>query len=501
MQNSKSRRIRKKTEVAKTTDITTVVQQVLPHLEAFLRFDEGPDPARNRSVWRAKLNEPLPMNGQGPQAVLDALNNMVIPNGLRIGAPGFSGWITTMPSVIPTVAGFVGSMVAAQRWYASPGNFLEMLAFNWLSDMLGMGGNCGGTFTSGGAVANLVCLAAARQHAGERIGVNPAKEGSASLPCPRVYSSSSLHDVGIRALSVLGLGADALQVIPMDSNRRRADCDELSYILDRDIAAGFTPIAVIATAGDVRTGTIDPIEKMRTIAQERGIWLHVDGAYGGFGVLDERVKPLYGNLRLVDSMAVDPHKWLAVPLGCGAAIVRDGELQKRSLVIGRPDFHHFDSSSCSDTNSPFDEFGEGSPYSSVDFSARSRGLTVWAAIKEIGVNGMRARVTRHLNCARYVAELVRHNSSLELVSEPELSICCFRYVPYGENCEISSELDVLNEAILKGVRARGRCVASSAVVDGKFVIRPAFVGPNTEIDDAETLINEVLEVGSMLSAR
>lgn len=491
---------RPSTDPALTTGLTAVVEQVLEPLDAFLRFEDGPDPARRRSEWHAALNEPLPHQGQGAQAVLDALNEVVIPHGLRIGAPGFSSHITTMPSIVPAVANFVGSLVAAQRWYASPGNFLEMLALNWMGQMLGMGAECGGTFTSGGAVANLVCLAAARQQAGERIGVNPTEQGAASIPEPRVYATASLHDVGVRALSVLGLGAVAMRTVPMDA-RRRADCDALTRMMDADIAAGCTPVAVIATAGDVRTGTIDPIDAMRTIAHDRGVWLHVDGAYGGFGVLDERVRPRYGDLSKIDSLAVDPHKWLAVPLGCGAAIVRDGALQQRSLVIGRPDFHHFDPISRGDLGSPFDEFGEGSLYSSVDFSARARGLTVWAALKEIGVEGMRARVGRHLDCARRVAELVRGDDRLELVAEPELSICCFRYIPPGASREVSPALDKLNEAVLKGVRARGRCVPSSAVVDDKFVIRPAFVGPNTEIADAEALVSEVLAVGDELSER
>jgi glutamate/tyrosine decarboxylase-like PLP-dependent enzyme len=239
-------------------------------LEEFLRFEDGPDPTGRRSKWRAALNEPLPQRGQGADAVVKALNEVVIPNGLRIGAPGFSGWITTMPSVVPAVANFVGSLVAAQRWYASPGNFLEVLALSWIGEMLGVGANCGGTFTSGGAVANLVCLAAARQHAGERIGVNPTEVGAGSIPKPRVYATASLHDVGVRALSVLGLGAVAMQTIPMDA-QRRADCDALTRMIDADIAAGCTPVAVIATSGDVRTGTIDPIDAMRTIAHDRGV--------------------------------------------------------------------------------------------------------------------------------------------------------------------------------------------------------------------------------------
>ncbi len=123
-------------------------------------------------------------------------------------------------------------------------------------------------------------------------------------------------------------------------------------------------------------------------------------------------------------------------------------------------------------------------------------MTVWAALKELGVDGMRARVSRHLDCARRVAERVRASDQLELLAEPVLSICVFRYAPPG--LTDPAALDALNEAVLKGIRARGRAVPSSAVVDGKFAIRPAFIGPNTDLVDADALVDEVLAVGAEL---
>lgn len=490
--NDKTKNARLPTEAARTEGLRQALNRVMDPLETFLRFEDGPDPAARRSFWRPALDEALPQHGHGAEAVLDALGKVIIPNGLRIGSPGFSGWVTTMPPVIPAVTGFVASIAAAQRWYASPGNFLETLALRWMGELLHMGPDCGGTFTSGGSVANLICLAAARQHAGERIGVDPVADGACVIPFPRVYATASLHDVSIRAMAVLGLGSNAMRLIPMDEQRMPV-LAELERMMDEDLAAGRTPVAVIATAGDVRTGAVDPIDRMREIAHARKVWLHVDGAYGGFGILDERVRSLYGDMGQIDSMAVDPHKWLAVPLGCGAALVRNAALQQRSLAIGRPDFHKFDASTAADPGSPFDEFGEGSPYASIDFSARSRGMTVWAALKEIGVEGMRARVSRHLDCARLVADLVRAHPRLELLSEPILSICCFRYVP--AKAMTLRELDRLNEDVLRGIRRRGRCVPSSALVDGKFAIRPAFIGPNTELPDAQALVDEVLAVG------
>jgi aromatic-L-amino-acid decarboxylase len=156
-------------------------------------------------------------------------------------------------------------------------------------------------------------------------------------------------------------------MVPVDA-RRQPDLRALERCLDEDLAAGRTPVAVVASAGDVNTGNVDPIDAMREIAHARGVWLHVDGAYGGFGVLDPRVAPLYGDLTKIDSFAVDPHKWMAVPVGCGAGFVRDGGLLARSLTLEPAAYVEMAPTGSGDVRSPFDERGEGNP----DFSTRGR---------------------------------------------------------------------------------------------------------------------------------
>ena len=203
----------------------------------------------------------------------------------------------------------------------------------------------------------------------------------------------------------------------------------------------------------MNTGAVEPVDEMREIAHARGVWLHVDGAYGGFGVLDPRVAALYGDLSKIDSFAVDPHKWMAVPVGCGAGFVRDGGFLARALTLEPAAYVEMAPTSTGDLGSPFDERGEGNPDFSLDHSAPARGLTVWAALKEMGASGMRARVVRHHDCARRVAERVREHPHLELLAEPILSICCFRVKPKGVSDETA--LDALNEKILlAGSRAR-----------------------------------------------
>jgi len=482
---------------ASTHDLTGAIAALLPSLERFLRF-EGADPARSRSQWRPALDKALPTDGIGRDAVLGELSDLVVANGLRTGHPGFSGWVTTMPTDIGAAADLAQAVAVPQRWWASAGNFVDDLAMRWLIALLGFPASRAGTFCAGGSTANLIGLGAARQHAGERLGLHPSRDGNDGLVEPRVYCSTQTHHVVGRALGVLGLGRRSLREIALDRNGT-IDVDRLQAALDEDAAAGRTQVAIVACGGDVNLGRVDPIAELARIARERGIWLHVDGAYGGWGVLDDRVRARFGDVASYDSFAIDPHKWLAAPVGTGAVIVRDAELLARAFEIesGAYDRERLVPVGVDDTGSPFDEVGLGTPDFGVDFSAPARGLAVWAILREIGSRGVRERVVRHNDCARRVAELARASDELELLAEPVLSICCFRYRPSGWSDE--ERLDALNESILRGVRARGRTVTSSTRVGARFAIRPCFINPRSTLSDAEALVEEVLTVGRELT--
>ena len=480
-------------DAARRSHLSDALRALVPALEAHMQGNPSQRTAA-RSSWQPRLDQPLPVDGEGADAVLDDLAALIRDHGLPLGAPGFCGWVTTAPTVVPAASAFAASIGAAQRWWVQPGNFIEILAQRWLGELLGVPDHAG-AFTSGGSVANLLGLGAARQHAGERLGVDLAAEGLAALPHPRIYASDQVHHVVLRAAGTLGLGRRCVRRVPTD-RKRRVSLDTLEQWLDEDIAAGHTPIAVVASAGDVNTGTIDPIDRMRDIAHNRDTWLHVDGAYGAFGVLDERVREQFGDLSKADSLVADPHKWLAVPVGCGAVFVRDGALFDRAFALEPAHYVAHERRANQDPASCFDELGEGSPDRGLDHSAPSRGIAVWAALREIGTAGMRARVTRHLDCARRVADRVRASDSLELLSEPVLSICCFRYHP--PDIRDQGTLERLNRSLLLAVRARGRSMPSSTRVDNKLAFRPCFIGPNTTVADADALIDEVLAAAAEL---
>ncbi len=480
---------------AETSRLAEATGRLIPALEQFTRY-EGPDPAaRGRERWRHQLDQPLPDHGVGLDAVLDELAQVVIPNGLRNGAPGFNGWVTTAPTTVGSVAILAAAVAGSQRWWVQSFNYLESVALGWLAALLGIPHEWQGTFTAGGSSANIVALGAARQQAFERLGRDPARFGLPDVDA-RIYASSEVHHVVLRAAAVLGMGRAAVVALPVDQ-AGRIDIDELRRRLEADRAAGTVPVAIVATAGTVNTGAVDPIGPMADLAVEFDTWLHVDGAYGLFGRLDERVAALYDGLERADSAVVDPHKWLAAPVGIGAAYVRDRGLLGRAFTLEPAEYLEGAVDADTEAISPFDSFGELFHDFNLDQSAPSRGVVVWAILREIGADGMRERVVRHNNFARRLAALVDADARLELLVPPTLSICCFRYrAPELDE----PALDRLNAEIARRLRAETPYVPSTTRVAGRFAIRPCYINPRTSEREVDGLARSARQLGDALLA-
>lgn len=485
------------TDAGITSGLSEALEVLLPALEEFLQFEDEDLAASEYAQWYSSLNERLPADGRGAEATLQTLKEVIIPRGLRTGAPGFAGWITTMPTIVPAVAGFSSSFAGAQRWWVQPYNFLEHLALEWLKELLGLPDSYQGTFNSGGSAANLIALAAARQWACEQHNIDASRDGLESVAKPRLYASNQVHHVVNRAAAVLGLGRRSVVQIPMDDHHRMLP-GALRDRLRQDKADGCTPIAVIASAGTVNTGAIDPLGEILQVCRTEKVWLHVDGAYGGFGVLDPEVAPLFQGLAEVDSLAVDPHKWLAVPLGCGATFVRDRALLGRALTLEPAEYLEGSTGQHGTVTSQFDGLGYPFHDFNVEQSARSRGVTVWAALHEVGAAGIRERVIRHNSYARHLAELVQLSPVLELLAPVTLSICCFRYVPaelQGTAGSVAT-LNALNREIVERLHQEHHHIPSSTEINGKFAIRPCYINPRTTQNDVEDLARAVEKIGA-----
>lgn len=475
---------------AECGNLTGLLPRLAAELDHYLGF-EHPDAMRKAPQWRAALGGPLPRSGIGAEGVLAELGRWVIPNGSQIPNPGSTAFITTGATTVGVLASLAGAVAAPQRLGLTAFSFLEEHSLEWLADMLGLPQTMKGLYSSGGSVANLVALGAARQAAFEACGVDPARSGL-TRRC-RIYASAECHHSVQRAAAVLGMGRDAVRRIPTDAEGRMRP-DALHQALAAEHGADRLTVAVVANAGSTNRGAIDPLAEIGHIAHEHGIWFHVDGAYGLPGILDPTVADRFHGLSLADSVIVDPHKWLGAPVGIGATFVRDRELLNRAFTQEAASYLE---GSCSDEDACHSMDSLGIPYADfgVELSAPCRGAVVWALIREIGVDGLRERVCRHNAMARWIAERAHQHPNLEVVSEPTLSICCFRYVS-----DRWRDLDALNRAIHRALVHGGRNLPSTARVNGVLAIRPCFVGARTSWKQARALVDEVTELGARLAA-
>lgn len=455
-------------------------------LDSYLRF-EGEDALAAPEGWRKVLQRPLPEQGVGLAEVLREMGECLVPNGSQIPRPGCSSFITTGATTVGALATLAGAVAAPQRGGLHAFNFVEDLSLRWLIELFGLPADFQGIYSSGGSVANLLALGAARQRAFERIGVDAAGQGIRGTA--RVFASAESHLSVQRACSVLGLGRDALVKVPCDT-QGRIRIDALVQCLEQ---ADGVPVAIVGNLGSTNSGAIDPVAELAQIAREHDLWLHLDGAYGLPGVLDPGVAPLYEGMTQADSIIVDPHKWLGAPVGIGATFVRDIGLLQRAFAqepaaylegsLAEQTFVH----SMDSLGTPYHDWG-------VELSAPSRGAVVWALLREIGREGMARRIRRHNGMARRLAQQVLEDPHLELLREPVLSICCFRYVDAGV-----ADLDGLNRAIHRELIHGSRNMPSTTLINGRLAIRPCFVGARAGWAQVDELLADVRRIGRRIS--
>lgn len=483
------------TDAARAGHLTDAALAVLPALERWLEFTDITGPARRQAHWRAVLDAPLPDKGAGADATLAEFADWVVANGLPIGAPGFTGFITTGPSTVPAVAQFAAALASPQRYAVSAFNLLEEVSLRWLAQVCGLDEGVAGIYSSGGSVANLLALGAARQAAFERRGVDVARDGLPPGVRGRIYASSEAHHTIQRSAAVLGLGRDGVRSVPVDEHQR-IRVDLLAQLIDADLGRGDVPIAIVGVAGTTNTGAIDPLDALADLAGRHDVWLHVDGAYGLPAAGVAEVAGRFAGLRRAQSWIVDPHKWLATGVGCAATFVRDAELLNRSFTQTPAAYLAMPGQGA--VASPFEDFGVHYDDLGVELSAPPRGVLVWAVLREIGRDGLQERIRRHLGYARRLTELARSHPRLEALIEPELSVACLRYRPARPVGD--AELDVLNEELLRRLWRSTGYLPSSTVVAGRFAIRPCFIGVRQTEGDVVGLADRLVELGDALEA-
>lgn len=465
--------------------LSEYLQTIGSALDQYLRF-EHPDAITSAAQWKPNLSRVLPEKGIGIDQLLAEMASDLIPNGSQIAYGGSTAYITTGATTAGVLATLAGSVAAPQRYTLTAFNYLEELSLDWMADLFSLPSAMKGLYSSGGSVANLVGLGAARQWAYEQVGIDPSADGI--LRPGVIFATEASHHTIHRSAAVLGLGRNAVVTVKSDISGKMI-AESLADCLASCQAEGRLPVAVVANAGVTSTGAIDPLRQVGELAKQYDTWFHVDGAYGLPGILDESIRHLYDGLELADSVIVDPHKWLGAPVGIGATFVKDRALLSRAFSQGESDYLE---GSITDEKAEHSMDHFGIPYFDlgVELSAPARGAVVWALIREIGAEGLRQRIRRHNGMARWLADKVKQHPNLELLLEPTLSICCFRY-----HADDIKDLNEFNRQVYRAVVRKGLCIPSTAMVDGQFAIRPCFIGARTTQQHAEELLADVLEFG------
>ena len=452
--------------------------------------DESPSALRHA----LDLNGPLPEAGTDPGPLLAQTAQRLFDHSLFNAHPRFFGYITAPPAPI----GIFGDLLAAVvnpnvgAWTLSPAaTEIESQTVRWIASLIGYPSDCGGLLVSGGNMANVVCFLAARAaKAGWDVrehGVAGAGAGARPL---RVYASRETHTWIQKASDLAGLGTASVRWIDTDA-RQRMDVAALRARIDDDLAAGEVPCLVAGTAGSVSTGAIDPLPEIAALCRERGVWFHVDGAYGGFAAAVPDAPDDLRALSGADSVAVDPHKWLYAPLEAGCALVRDPDALRAAFAY-HPPYYHFNERAMN-----YVDYG---PQNSRGF----RALKVWLALRHVGASGYRRMIGDDMRLARALADAVRRTPELELLTQA-LSITTFRYIPSDLRMTAGSEqteqhLDRLNRELLDRLQRGGELFVSNAVVDGRYVLRACIVNFHTTRADVEAVPEIVVRIGRTIDA-
>jgi aromatic-L-amino-acid decarboxylase len=418
-----------------------------------------------------RLRGPVPAQG-APFADLLPVIREAAAKGLDTTGPGYLAYIPGGGLVAAAVADLLANTLNrfTGMWHPTPAMVqMEWNVIRWLADVFGYPPEARGVLTSGGSMANLSALLTARK---------------AHLPedflSGTLYVTDQTHASVAKVAMLAGFPARNVRAVPT-TPALRMDPDALRASVKADRAAGSRPFCVIATAGTTNTGAVDPLERIGRVAREEDLWLHVDGAYGGFFQLTERGREKFRGIDVADSITLDPHKGMFLPYGTGCLLVRDGKALRQAHSVEEAGYLQDLATEGESLN-----FSDYSPELSRDF----RGLRVWLPIKLHGLDAFRTALDEKLDLARLLFEALRELPALEVPWEPDLSIVAFR----------ARAGDAASQQLLEEINASGRVFLSSTVIEESFLLRAAILSHRTHRDRIEEAVEIVRRAAERLPA-
>jgi aromatic-L-amino-acid/L-tryptophan decarboxylase len=427
----------------------------------------------------------IPSEGIAPEDIIESFIRLVLPYGRGQNHPCFAAFVDPAASKLSMLAAFASAVTNTS---GAGGNYaaiyVEQAVVRWLAELVGFPENSSdGVLLGGGSDANRHCLEVARYWGAQVNGWDVREEGLNGRPRLTMYMSAEGHSCLEKAAFTLGLGAPRKVAVGKDF---RMDLSHLREAVAADRRAGHRPILVAANAGSVKTGAIDPLDDLAEFCRKEDLWLHVDGAYGGFGILDPRLAHWYAGLERADSVALDPHKWLAVAIGCSCAIVAQGGLLQDTFKL-IPSYLSLP---------PGQGFAGDVWYShrSAEQTRDSgRALKTFWNMQQAGKSGLVDHVRRHIDLARYLEDVIEASPDLELLAAGPLTAVCFRYVPPGLDDDQS--LNQLNQAVMEDLQVGGRAFLAGTDIRGRFALRSCAMHYELDEGHVQAIVDAVRDAG------
>jgi glutamate/tyrosine decarboxylase-like PLP-dependent enzyme len=441
-----------------TDEMRRLMDRAIAHAEARISHEVEPlQPPPDASVLNRALAGAVTAEGIGADAAFDLFANVIAPNCLADDNPRFLAFVAHPPSTAAQIMDMAlsASSIFGTSWLEAAGaTAAENQALRWLADLAGMPASAGGVFLSGATVANFNALAAARgwwraNHPGHdrRLGVAMTAEAHASAK------------MVARVLD--------FEIVPVAGDERgRLTGPKLERAL---AAATIDVCAVVATGGITNVGLVDDLARVADVCQARGIWLHVDGAYGGAALAVPEARRLFAGIERADSVVIDPHKWLFTPLDCSALLYRE-PAHARAAFTQHADYI-----------AAFQEVGDWNPGDyAVHLTRRARGLPFWFMLATYGTDAVACAVRSSLDLAKATARLIEQRPGLSLLMEPELSV-----VVFTRNGWTMADYRAWSDRLL----ANGTALVLPTLVNGEPALRFCFVNPRTTIADVDLILN------------
>ncbi len=415
------------------------------------------------------LAEKLPLQGSSLDQLLTLLFDRAVPLSLNTAGPGYLAYIPGGGLLHAAVGDLIADAVNRYVgvWIAAPGMVqLEANVVSWLCEIVGYPDGSGGFLTSGGSLANFTALVAARfARLGDRV-----DRGT-------IYASDQTHSSIPKAARLAGFPGDSVRIVPSDETFR-IRLDLLRERIAADRRAGEEPFLLVGNAGTTNTGAVDDLQALADLADEEGLWFHVDAAYGGFFNLTERGRTVLRGIERSDSVVLDPHKTLFFPYGTGSLLVRD-----RATL---EDAHALSADYLPEMRRAFDliDFCQLSP----ELSRPARGLGLWLALKLCGIEAFAKALDEKLDLARWAATRLREIEGIQVVAEPQLSTLAFLWERPGID---TPELNRLNRRLLQRINERRRVYLTGTMLGDRFVLRICVVSFRTHLDRLEQALEDI----------